>query len=149
MYLSCKWCIYASQAIFFMEIIMFSAFNPFFSPHDALMHHFTSLKTALIFPQPRALEWIFPWNWFTNTSFFVTFSPTSNHLHPLQVENCDSNSRLVVDEDDNGKFRPERVKWHIKLSILKLVNFYSLWGGNNSINIQLTVSKNMMTFPSS
>ena len=37
-------------------------------------------------------------------------SPTSNHLHPLQVENCDSNSRLVVDEDDNGKFRPEGVK---------------------------------------
>ena len=29
---------------------------------------------------------------------FSNFSPTSNHLHPLQVENCDSNSRLVVDE---------------------------------------------------
>ena len=38
------------------------------------------------------------------------FSPTLNHLHPLQVENCDSNSRLVVDEDDNGKFRLEKVK---------------------------------------
>ena len=42
-------------------------------------------------------------------AIFFTFSPTSNHLHPLQVENCDSNSRLVVDEDDNGKFRVERV----------------------------------------
>ena len=31
---------------------------------------------------------------------FFTFSPTSNHRHPLQVENCDS--RLVVDEDDYG-----------------------------------------------
>ena len=41
---------------------------------------------------------------------FFNFSPTSNHLHPLQIENCDSNSRLVVDEDDNGKFRPERGK---------------------------------------
>ena len=40
---------------------------------------------------------------------FFNFSPTSNHLHPLQVENCDSNSRLVVDEDDNGKFKLERV----------------------------------------
>ena len=40
------------------------------------------------------------------------FSPTSNHLHPLQVENCDSNSRLVVGEDDNGKFRLERVNTH-------------------------------------
>ena len=40
---------------------------------------------------------------------FFNFSPTSSHLHPLQVENCDSNSRLVVDEDDNGKLRLERV----------------------------------------
>ena len=36
-------------------------------------------------------------------AIFFTFSPTSNHLHPVQVENCDSNSRLVVDEDDNVK----------------------------------------------
>ena len=40
----------------------------------------------------------------------INFSPTLSHLHPLQVENCDSNSRLVVDEYDNGKFRLERVK---------------------------------------
>ena len=39
---------------------------------------------------------------------FFNFSPTSNHLYPLQVENCDSNSRLVVDEDDDGKLRLER-----------------------------------------
>ena len=36
---------------------------------------------------------------------FFNFSPTSNHLHSLQVENCGSNSRLVVNEDGNGKFR--------------------------------------------
>ena len=41
---------------------------------------------------------------------FLTFSPTSSHLYSLQVENCDSNSRLVVDKDDNGKHRLERVK---------------------------------------
>ena len=41
---------------------------------------------------------------------FFNFSPTSSRLHPLQVENCDSNSRLVVDEDDNGKLRLEKVK---------------------------------------
>ena len=41
---------------------------------------------------------------------FFNFSLTSNHLHPLQVQNCGSNSRLVVDEDDNGKLRIERVK---------------------------------------
>ena len=43
-------------------------------------------------------------------SIFFNFLPTSNHLHPLQDENCDSNLRLVVDEDDNGKLRLERVK---------------------------------------
>ena len=43
-------------------------------------------------------------------AIFFNFSPTSNHLHPLQVENCDGDSRLVVDEDDNGKFRLKRVK---------------------------------------
>ena len=41
---------------------------------------------------------------------FFNFSPTSNHLHPLQAENCDSNSRLVVDEDDNGKSGLKRLK---------------------------------------
>ena len=45
-------------------------------------------------------------------AIFFNYVPTSNHLHPLQVQvqNCDSNSRLVVDEDENGKFRLERVK---------------------------------------
>ena len=47
----------------------------------------------------------------------INFSPstTSNHLHPLQVENCDSNLRLVVDEDDNGKFRLQRVKGEMNI----------------------------------
>ena len=40
---------------------------------------------------------------------FFNLAAISNHLHPLQVENCDSNSRLVVDDDDNGKLRDERV----------------------------------------
>ena len=42
-------------------------------------------------------------------AIFFNFAPASNNLHPLQVENCDSNSRLALDEDDNGKFRLERV----------------------------------------
>ena len=50
---------------------------------------------------------------------FLTFSFTSSHLHPLQVENCDSNSRLVVDEDDTGQFSPERVKHTIKKESFK------------------------------
>ena len=48
-------------------------------------------------------------------AIFFNISTTSSHLHPLQVKNCDSNSRLVVDEDDNGKFRLDRVKVSHKL----------------------------------
>ena len=70
--------------------------NPL-SPHDALKHH----------------EFFLPMH--SNSLLF--FSPTSNHLHPLQVENCDSNSRLVVDEDDNGKSRLQRVN-HQDLQLL-------------------------------
>ena len=36
-------------------------------------------------------------------AIFFNFSTTPNHLHPLQVENCGSNLRLVVDDDDNVK----------------------------------------------
>ena len=42
---------------------------------------------------------------------FFTFPPTSNHLYPPQVENCDNDSRLLVNEDDNSKFRLELVKY--------------------------------------
>ena len=48
-------------------------------------------------------------------AIFFAFPTTSSHFHPLQAENCDSNSQLVVDEDDNGKFRPERVKSRVQL----------------------------------
>ena len=43
-------------------------------------------------------------------AIFINLSPILSHLHPLQAENCDSNSRLVEDEDGYGKFRLERVK---------------------------------------
>ena len=61
-------------------------------------------------------------------AIFFTFSPTSNHLHPLQGENCDSNSRLVVDEDDNGKFRLERVNKlysHIVRYVIELSVYFT------------------------
>ena len=53
---------------------------------------------------------------------FLNLSTTSNHLHPLQGENCDSNSQLVVG-DDNGKFRLERVK---ELNVLKIDGMFKL-----------------------
>ena len=40
---------------------------------------------------------------------FLNFSPNSNQIHPLQVAICDSNLWLVMDDDENGKFRLERV----------------------------------------
>ena len=43
-------------------------------------------------------------------TIFFDFSPFLSHLHPLKGENCDNNSRLAVDKDENGKFRPERVE---------------------------------------
>ena len=83
--------------------------NPL-SPHDALKHHSTSLKKYLIFSTTKGfIIEISMTLFFQYMAIFFIFSPTSNHLHPLQVENCDSNSRLVVDEDDYGKFRLERV----------------------------------------
>ena len=41
------------------ECVKSLTINPL-SPHDALKHHFTSLKTDLIFLQPRVLERKFP-----------------------------------------------------------------------------------------
>ena len=59
-------------------------FNPL-SPHDALKHHFTSLKTGFIFLQLRVLEWKFPWNWFTILGNFLKFS---NHFKSFSPTTC-------------------------------------------------------------
>ena len=64
-------------------------------------------------------------------AIFFNFSPTSNHLHPLQVKNCHSNSRLVVDEDDNGKFRLERVN-----EPSTPVSLYTHRGGKHPVHYQ-------------
>ena len=58
------------------------------------------------------------------------FSPTASHLHPLQAENCDNSSRRVVNEDDNGKFRLEKVKTeHISVILI----FF--WKGSHLSNL--------------
>ena len=81
-------------------------------------------------------------------AIFYIFSTTSNHFHPLQVENCGSNSRLVVNEDDNGKFRPERVKslktdicWDLNLA--NLTNFQSLEVVDRGSETLLQVTENL------
>ena len=58
-------------------------------------------------------------------AIFFTFSPTSGHLYPLQVENCDSNSRLVVDDGDNGKIRLERVRRQCLTNQISQINLYN------------------------
>ena len=58
---------------------------------------------------------------------FFNFPLTSSHLYPLQVENCDSNLRLVVGEDDYGEFKLERV-------IKALIYLYKPWGTNVSVS---------------
>ena len=55
-----------SQFLIFLVAFWGLYVNPL-SPHDALKHHFTSLKTRLIFLQPRVLERKFTSNWFINT----------------------------------------------------------------------------------
>ena len=74
------------------------AINPL-KPHDA---SFASLKNDLTYLRK------FSWNCFSNNGIFFIFHlpPTLNHLRPLQVE-----SRHVVDDDYNRKFRLDRVRY--------------------------------------
>ena len=73
--------------------------------------HFASVNNDLIYLQNLGvLEWQFLWNRYNVKYIFFILPPASSHLHSLQVENRASNSRLVVNGDDNGKFKLERVK---------------------------------------
>ena len=47
---------------------------------------------------------------FPKTRGFRTKIPIKLVYQYMVIFFCDSNSRLVVDEDDKGKLRPERVK---------------------------------------
>ena len=73
----------------------------------------------------------FSWNCFNNNDIFFHLSLTSSHLHPLQVENCGSNSRLVMDEDDNGKFRLKRVNEHHNCDCFKFL-FHITYSSNRT-----------------
>ena len=79
--------------------------NPL-NPHDTFKHHISSLKnlfpTSRDFRKKHGAVLII-----TIYRFQLPFA--SCHLHLLHVENCDSNSRLLVDEADDGKFSLKRV----------------------------------------
>ena len=80
-------------------------FNPL-SPHDALNHHFTCLKTDLIFLQPSVLGRKFPWNWFTNTWQFLNHVKSSSSTTSWELR---QQFAACSGWDDNCKFRLERV----------------------------------------
>ena len=95
-----------TQCWFTNESRLFLSINPL-SHHAAIKHNFTSLKRDWIFLQPRVLEWKFSWNCFTNAWLFSLFFKPHQIIF---IHYKSSNSQLVVDEDDYGKFRLERVK---------------------------------------
>ena len=93
----------SANKLFFLSIFVATNFvfiflNPS-SPHDALKHHFTSLKrdfpTSKAFRIQISMKLVYQY-----MTIFFNFSLTLNNLHPLQVVNYDSNLRLVVDEGD-------------------------------------------------
>ena len=61
---------------------------------------------------------------YRNNAIFFNFATTLSHLHRLQVENCDSISGLVVYEDDNDKFRIERVNTMFYIHVHIITLFY-------------------------
>ena len=59
-----------------LSLTQLNATTVVFNPLNPLKHHFTSLQTYLVFQQISALEWKFPWDWFTNIwQFSSIFKP--------------------------------------------------------------------------
>ena len=70
------------------------------NPHDSSKHYIGSLKSDFISSTQQFQNENFLGNVLFLTISFFHLIPTSSHLHPLQVEKCDSNSRLVADQDE-------------------------------------------------
>ena len=83
-------------------------------------NNFVSFKPPRPGTEPRTLAWkaavltttLGPPPWTVNNAIFSHLPPTSSHLHPLHVENCYSNSRILVHEDCNNTLRLQRVRHH-------------------------------------
>ena len=94
-------------------------FLSLFKPSRCIKASFYILESSLDFPIIRgfvihiSMKLVYQY-----MTIFFTSSPTSNHLHPLQVENCDSNSRLVVDEDDNVNSGLKGLTWRSRLGLV-------------------------------
>ena len=75
------WCINVTRWLYW--------FDPS-SPHDALKHHFTFLKSDLLFLWLRVLEWKLRWNLLTNTWQFSLI------FHPHQIIFTHYKSRIAT-----------------------------------------------------
>ena len=112
-------CYTTSQALYHSFSSANDHVNPL-GPHDALKHPFyipenrLNFPTTMVFRTDISMKQVYRY-----MAIIFNFLSTSNHFYPLQVENCDSNSRLVVDEDDKRIFRLERVNF------VKMVCCYS------------------------
>ena len=84
-----------------LPFLALRSLNPL-NPDYASKHHLSSLKNDLIPYTPRVLNEHFNGTVLLIKIFFFHFPPTSSHFYSLQVENCDSNSRLVVNSGLKG-----------------------------------------------
>ena len=81
-----------------------------FNPSRCIKASFYIPENILNFPTTKGFSMKIPMKLvYQYMAIFFNFPLTSSHFHPLQVENCDSNSRLVVDGDNNDNFTLERV----------------------------------------
>ena len=62
------------------------------NPHDASKYNYTYLSNDLF-------HTLFKTIFLYHIIYVFPLPPTPCHFHPLQVENGNNNSRLVVDED--------------------------------------------------
>ena len=93
--------------------------------HDAFKDHFTFLKTDLIFLQLKDLEGQFPWYYFAKPwQFSLIFTHFTSFLFTTSRED-------LVDEDDNDKFRLEKVNKESYLTLNKVADTTLLWLDND------------------
>ena len=106
--------------------VIVSAFNPL-SPHDASSFYIPEKRLNFLTTRgvrkKNSMKLFYQYMYMT---ILANLSTSSRHLHPLQVENCDSDARLVVDEDANDKFRPERVKPNIETEKVILAKYIKI-----------------------
>ena len=88
----------SSRQTTLVQRLLFAGIPPF-KPSRCIKASFYIPENRLNFPATKgfmlkiSLKLLYQY-----MTIFFKFSPTPSHLYPLQVENCGSNSRLVVDE---------------------------------------------------